>query len=180
MTGTMRRAAPTLPISPRMLRRFAVATVILTALVAMFADGESRDAAVGAIKAREAKNQAIAADAAKFGAPKLHLRAPDSQAGEFGDEPGIESPQLNTFRGAPSGPALAQGNQSGFLPPPSLPMVPGATVTVQNVPGEKLIDLRPGAAPATKRRASFRPDAQQMETIRQNSRERSGNPNGVD
>ncbi len=163
-----------------MLRHFAVATVILTALVAMFADGESRDAAEHAIAAREAKNRAMEVDAAKFGAPKLHLRAPDNQADQFGDEPGIESPQLNTFHGASGAAPIAQGNQAAFLPPPSLPMAPGATVTLHNVPADKLIPLRPGTAPANQRRAGFRPSDEQLETIRQNSRERSGNPNGVD
>lgn len=176
----MRRAAPTLPISPGMLRHFAVGTVIVTALVAVFADGESRDAAANAIKEREAKNQAMATNAAMFGAPKLRRRDPERELGTFGDEPGIESPPINNFTAGPSPPPLTGNIQSDLPSPPLLPMAPGASVTVHNIPEDQLITPQTGTVSAAKRRGVFRATEEEMRTIRLNSQMRSGNPNAVD
>lgn len=63
----MARAAPTLPISPRMFRHFAVITVAITGCVALFADGEGREAIASELAARQQKNQVLIAEAEKVG-----------------------------------------------------------------------------------------------------------------
>ena len=57
----MRRAAPPLPISPKLLKHFAVVTLVLTACIAMFADGESREAIQDQVELRAANNTLLAA-----------------------------------------------------------------------------------------------------------------------
>ncbi len=52
----MRRAAPTLPVTPTMLRHFAVVTVLATAALAMFASGENTSALREAQKAQRARS----------------------------------------------------------------------------------------------------------------------------
>lgn len=52
----MARHAPTLPITPKMLRHFAVATVTITGMLALFADGESREAIENQLTAQKEKN----------------------------------------------------------------------------------------------------------------------------
>lgn len=66
----MRRPAPTVQLSPYVIRQFALITLIGTALVAMFADGENSQLAE-AIKARDAKNRLERQEAAKLGARKV-------------------------------------------------------------------------------------------------------------
>jgi hypothetical protein len=51
----MRRAAPTLPVTPTMLRHFAVVTLLATASLAMFASGENKSALLEAQKAQSAR-----------------------------------------------------------------------------------------------------------------------------
>ena len=52
----MRRAAPTLPVTPTMLRHFAVVTLLATAGLAMFANGENTSALREAQKAQRARS----------------------------------------------------------------------------------------------------------------------------
>lgn len=66
----MRRPAPTVQLSPKVIRQFALITLIVTALLAMFSSGENAELAQ-AIKDREAKNQLARTEAAKLGADKL-------------------------------------------------------------------------------------------------------------
>jgi len=63
----MARAAPTLPISPRLFRHFAVITVAITACVAMFADGEGREAIANEVAVRQKQNELLIAEADKVG-----------------------------------------------------------------------------------------------------------------
>lgn len=55
----MRKSAPTLPVSTDMLRHFAVLTVVITAGLAMFANGENENVIAEQIRQREMKNQAL-------------------------------------------------------------------------------------------------------------------------
>ena len=66
----MRRTiAPAIP--PKMYRHFAVVTVLLTAGLALFADGENREAVAGHIEQRQQEAEVREASYAKFGAPRL-------------------------------------------------------------------------------------------------------------
>ena len=93
----MRRAAPPLPISPKLLKHFAAITLVLTASIAMFADGESREVITDQVDMRAARNQLLETEAEKLGTKKLkaHLTLKDNgraylpfaeegQANEFG------------------------------------------------------------------------------------------------
>lgn len=87
-----RRANPA--IDAKMYRHFAVVTVCLTAGLAIFADGESRQAVADEISAREDQAALERAEVAKFGPAKLitgsGTPAPsasfayDGSGGEFG------------------------------------------------------------------------------------------------
>jgi hypothetical protein len=55
----MRRVAPSLPISPKLLKHFAAATVALTACLAIFADGSASEAVAEQVKANEAKQAEV-------------------------------------------------------------------------------------------------------------------------
>ncbi|MFN9377291.1 MAG: hypothetical protein ACK564_09735 [Novosphingobium sp.] len=49
----MRRAAQTLPISPRLLKHFAAATLAITTCIAIFADGSTTEAVAETVKKNE-------------------------------------------------------------------------------------------------------------------------------
>ena len=88
----MRRTAPTGPLTPKLIKHFAVATVVLTGLLAMFSSGEDwgAQAQIGAV---EANNQLLMTEAKQLGsrhlAAKLKVR-PGAAAPSFGDEAGPE------------------------------------------------------------------------------------------
>ena len=66
----MRRKAPTMPISPKQLKHFAVATVLLTGALALVAGGQ--DAGIAAqVSATQAKNDMIAKEQQKLGTKKV-------------------------------------------------------------------------------------------------------------
>lgn len=66
----MRRSHQPAPLSPKVIKHFAVATLAITGLLAMFASGEDTQVQA-AIKARQAKNQLAETQAKKLGATKL-------------------------------------------------------------------------------------------------------------
>lgn len=66
----MRRQAPTVTLSPQVIRQFALITIIVTGLLAMFADGENSEV-VEALRAREAKTRLAKQEAATLGARKV-------------------------------------------------------------------------------------------------------------
>lgn len=88
-------------VSPyRIYRHFAVVTVVLTAGVAILADGERRAALAEEIEAREQRNELEIASQQKFGKPRLVKKTPQgggsfgSDSGSFGDpmdDPGSSS-----------------------------------------------------------------------------------------
>ena len=69
----MRRAAPTGPLSPKLLKHFAAVTVGLTALLALFSSGADwgAPAQIGAV---EAKNQLLTTEAERLGARRVAAR----------------------------------------------------------------------------------------------------------
>lgn len=136
----MARAAPTLPISPRLFRHFAVLTVAFTACVAMFADGEGREAVANELAARQKQNEMLIAEAAKVGTRTVGFdrskasrgavaRANDS-VGESDDLSDFGAPMDNPVGSsdggggdsyAPSGPPGVFGSGMGAGPMSALP-----------------------------------------------------------
>ncbi len=66
----MRRAAPTAGLSPQLIKHFAIVTVSITALLALFASGEDWGAQAQ-LDEVEARNRLAAAEAEKLGPKKL-------------------------------------------------------------------------------------------------------------
>jgi hypothetical protein len=61
----MRRATPSLPISPRLLKHFAAATLALTTCIAIFADGRTTEAVAETVKKNELKKTEVDAAGAR-------------------------------------------------------------------------------------------------------------------
>lgn len=101
----MRRAAPTMPISPKLIRQFALITLIGTALLAMFANGE-QDQFQEELRARAEKNRLLKAEAEAVGRRKLIAKQQiaNEQSGE-----GYEKLNGSPEPGRPS----ASGGYSG-------------------------------------------------------------------
>ncbi len=179
----MRRAAPTIPVSPKLLKHFAVVTIVLTGALAMFADEGSRSAIEDGIKSQQDYNEARAIEAAKLGPRKLVSGLKDNRGTMgFGGEEAGPSGGSGSYGGggggsAPRGP---RARDAAFVPPPNLPTRPGATVAVQSGPYDELElpDVTSGNKP--KKKQPYRPDAKAIEEIQQVSKQRSGNPNGND
>ena len=87
----MSRVDSLIKVPPRMYRHFAVVTVILTLCIAIFADGENREAISAEIKSQNQRAELNQADAVKFGSRKLggvdaSGRVKRSGGGGFGTE----------------------------------------------------------------------------------------------
>ncbi|MBK9010141.1 hypothetical protein [Novosphingobium sp.] len=192
----MRRAAPPLPISPKLLKHFAAVTVVLTACIAMFADGESREAIQEQVDMRAARNQLLETEAQKLGTRKLksNLAAKDknpSSAG-FSDDGGmidvtagdVTVGEGGVGRQLPSAPrfgsrqARGTGTQQSRVPIPILPATPGASVTLRGVPDDGVSGPRVTSGNTSKRSASIRPSADQKARIKELAHERTGSAAG--
>jgi hypothetical protein len=105
----MRRATPAIP--PKMYRHFAVVTILLTAVLALFADGENGEAA-RALVAQQAANPPPA------GPPRLVQKAPVSAWSSDGDDSGFEfgSPMENLVGSDGGGifPDLELAQEAGY------------------------------------------------------------------
>lgn len=89
----MRRPVQPLPISPKLLKHFAAATVVLTALAALFAGGEQSQIAQEFAE-RQARNQLAQTEAKTVGSREVaDTDAPRRTAGSWGsagpDDPGF-------------------------------------------------------------------------------------------
>ena len=67
----MRRAAPAVGFSPKLLRHFAIVTVVITSCIAMFADGENRQALADTVHTQQVRNSARLAENEKLGSRAL-------------------------------------------------------------------------------------------------------------
>lgn len=86
--ATMARIVQTLPVSAKAYRHFAVLTLIITAALAFFADGENREQVESTIK-----QQKIRTESAKISkpAPLIGTKFTDARKSRgWGDEPGID------------------------------------------------------------------------------------------
>lgn len=178
----MRRAPPQLPISPKLLKHFAAATVVITICVAMFANGGQ--ARVDAeMQARDAKNELLRTEAEKLGTRKVAMGMKiNASVGGGGDEGGGVSEGSGSVDPDSSPPPPAFAQQSRINPmhpvlPRNLPMTPGQTVSVN---GQMASDLQGPIGDAARARnakkagSMFRPNAEQIEAIKAASRERTG------
>ncbi len=90
----MSRSAPIIPVNAKMYRHFAIATVMITGTLALFADGENRQALEEQIEARQqtvALQQAEQENAAKKApAKKSNFTDKRKTKGSFGREDDYE------------------------------------------------------------------------------------------
>jgi hypothetical protein len=151
----MARAAPTLPISPKMFRHFAVITVAITACIALLADGEGKEALAAQVKERQQKNDLLIAEADKVGKRTVGFdqtiarkAAVADSDGEGYDEGGSFGEPMDAGSGAgdeaasprsrgPIGGLIGPG--SGKLLPPQLRQ-PGARASQAGKPSPAQLD----------------------------------------
>ena len=174
----MRRVTATGPLSPKLLKHFAVATVGLTALMALFTSDQDWGAKAQ-IAAVETQNEVLTAETEKVGARRLGARLivkRDPSPAEFGEEPGYDFGEAggNAPRLESESRGLALDGPSAF--PPQLPHTSGAILTVVNS------SAPPGAQPMRKFKARTQtaPTAQEAADIAANSARRSGHSGGAD
>lgn len=180
----MRKPAPKSTLSVEQLKKFAIATLIITGLVAMFANGEAAQVQAEA-QAREAKNQLLTTEAEKLGTRRVAMgmtvkASAAGWGGDGGDSSGGSGEGSIDPDSPRTTPAFTQGAGAAKdhpQLPPNMPMKPGATVTVK---GQVASDLQGpiGDAARAKNKGKagnmFRPNAEQIEAIKAASRERTG------
>lgn len=169
----MRRAAPTLAISPKLLKHFAAATVTITFLLALFATDEDWGAKAQ-LEANQTKNRLAAAEAEKLGTKKIASKLKDNRppGGGFGTDEGGGGGGGGEWKprnpgGTGERPSL---RNTGI---PQLEQRPGATLTVTGM------DLEDALQPDPRKRKrktgeQFRPNSEQIQQIKANSRQRTG------
>jgi hypothetical protein len=113
----MRRAA-TPAIPQKMYRHFALVTVLLTAVMAMFASGENRNAATAHIETQTAENEVRRESQARFGAPKIG-GSPAPTVRNFPDDIGEFGRPMDNPRESLSGSVMARQERAeaaGYSP----------------------------------------------------------------
>ena len=175
----MRRAAPTGPLSPKLLKHFAAVTVGLTALLAVFSSGADwgAPAQIGAV---ETKNQLLTTEAERLGARRVAARiniregVPRPEFGEesgfdFGERGGGNAPQsgpqspLQSFANSEAQPAGLAGPSGGIRVINGIPHI--AATTQSKTP---------------KARDQSAPTAQEKAQIAASSARRSGQATSTD
>lgn len=179
----MRRPAPQLPLSPKLLKQFAGVTLVVTGLVALLANGEAAKMQAE-VQAREARNELLASEAERLGTRKVAASMKvKTQMGGWGSDTGGEGGGEGSVDPGSGGGASIPGQKTVFAPhmgpklPPNLPSVPGANVTVKGQVATDLTGPLGDAARAKEKGKAgymYRPDAKQIEQIKAASRERTG------
>ena len=176
----MSRAAPTIPVSAKMYRHFAVVTVTITTCLAIFADGENRQALAEEVAARQQQNELRAAEQEKSGTAGRPLFqdkrkakssfGPDGGGGEL--SPGSSDSGYDPYRpvGAEIGlgdsvalaPATTSAAAAAGITPPAKPP-PGMTMeewlALQKQGRVQTAGANPQTAMTQSQREPFHPDA---------------------
>jgi hypothetical protein len=157
----MRRAAPTAGLSPQLVKHFAIATVSVTALLALFASGEDWGAQAQYADI-EAKNRLAAAEAEKLGAKKIRMKS-KQPAGSMDYD---AAPDFSTGGGGGGSysraPTARQNTAKG--PPPGAPM---PTRPSDQPAGPTQVEARNKAKPKA-------PTQEELDAMLEASRQRSG------
>ena len=128
----MRRRSTTSALSPKLLKHFAAATVVVTTLLAVFASGEDWGAQAQ-VQAVEAKNQLANTENEKLGFKRIGAAVKLAKAASrrgFAEEEGIDTTGGSV--GGGYAPPAPQAATAGSFPTPSaaplspLPPMPGA------------------------------------------------------
>ena len=175
----MRRTAPAGPLTPKLIKHFAVATVAVTGLLAMFSSGE--DWGAGAqTRADSVNNQVPVTQTEQLGAPRLANTIairPGPSHGGFDEDPGSdfgERASNSTPQAKADQSVQPRGNHSA--PPLGLADAPEATVVVNG--GASTADNPSQRTAKTSGRAA--PTAQELTEMTANSARRSGQSGEAD
>lgn len=173
----MRRPVQPLPISPKLLKHFAAATVVLTGLIALFAGGEQSQIAQE-LAEREARNQLAQTEAEVIGTQDVGQPETTRTKGNWGSD----GPENSGYSGAstdPNPPPMLAGRpprgpQVGPMrgSPPYLTPPPGAAGSNARLRGIPVGDEREDASSRTPDPTS--PTADQAAALLESSRARSG------
>ncbi len=195
----MRRNSPAAGLTPQLIKQFAIVTVMVTAAIAVVADGRGRDAGE-AVKAtianREARNQQLAAEARALGARHLGVSMnerkarEDPAAGTPVDESGSSAEESAGSASIGGGASYARTSGNAPVVPPrlALPKNAGESITYTNVTADQL-PMPPqgkdvtGKSAAGKGRTSAPTgpvSAKQAAAIEAASRARSGSATSAD
>ncbi len=157
----MARRAPQPTLSPKLLRHFAVATVAITACLALFADGEGRNELGREVAARSADAEQAVAEAGAKMKPKVGMsdkvrdaRRRNGPSGFGGDEGGGYGEPMDTSSGGGGGSGIAMGPGAPGGPQDpaaSGPIIPGPVMA--GLPGSSATPPK-GRRPAAPRRPS--------------------------
>ena len=169
----MRRTAPAGPLTPKLFKHFAVTTVVLTGLLALFSSGEDWGARsqIGAV---EANNRVLKSEAEQVGPRRLAARIavrPGPVHVGFNEDPGLdfgERGSNNEPQDGPDQPVRPRGNPGA--PPLGLADAPGTTQVV--IGGTSPVDGPLLKTAKTSIKAA--PTAQDLAEMTANSARRSG------
>lgn len=182
----MRRATPSLPVTPAMFRHFAVLTIVITSCIGIFASGENRELVQQQIEAQSRPAKANPAKPGQAAAPKviggLNIAAGTrlgSAAGGGGDYVESGSEVSGGGGGSGSGSSDVVGSSavaSGYAAPTQAPAIQPTIPTSGTAPpppGSPLgtkTNMRGGPLKAQPLR---QPTGEEIERMMAASRERS-------
>lgn len=155
----MRRATPPLPVSPRLLKHFAAATLALTACIALFADGSTTEAVAETVK----HNQLKKTEVDMLGSRRLARQALKVREAP---QPMVDDPVIDATRGEPAvwnGPTQPPAYLGAGLPAGS-----GSVRPEDLLPGNEAARL------ARKANQPKRPSPEELARLKEASRLRTG------
>lgn len=182
----MRRPAPSVQISPRLLKHFAAVTLVITVCVAMFASGGSAQIS-SELQDREARNQLLKTEADTLGSRKVAAtlkRDHQPGRGQWGNDGGLDDGSgQGTMDPDSAGTGGSDDRAVWSGPTAKTAITPGNSIKVNGKP----VLVRPGqpfprSADVSRGQSEqpFRPDASQIDAIRAAARERTGSSSGDD
>ena len=172
MESAMARAAHPLPISPKLFRQFAIGTLAITACLAMFADGESRQAIEQQIEKRQERNKLITTEANTLGARKLKVNGLKLREGNRSYMSFAQDAETagESYGGSPVGTTNYEiGESAGVTAREAAPALGPAAMADAIKP-----ELTP--RPSPKKPAKRLPTAEQLKELTEKSAARSGQP----
>ncbi|MFM6830521.1 MAG: hypothetical protein ACKOVA_09370 [Novosphingobium sp.] len=119
----MKELLDSIPVPAKVVRHFAVVTLIITACIALFADGERREAIGAEIKADQQRQEMRALDAERNGPKKIGADAGINRGNGFGGEVSESSEESSVDPSASGEPVMGQkqyrpqGQDTSMMPP---------------------------------------------------------------
>lgn len=119
----MKELLASIPVPAKMYRHFATITIVITACIALFADGERREAIGAEIRANQQRQEMRALDAQRNGPSKVGADRQVNRGAGFGSESGGsgDAGLVNPDQSGDSAPSVAQfrpiGQEVSSRPP---------------------------------------------------------------